>query len=151
MDTNPPFSIDTNPQSQTFLVCKVLRPMSGFFSSHTTPQAIPTLESPANDSVRSLLPKQVTDFVNEGATKLVKVPESSSSKASMPSPDPGTVYLKPCQSPRGCCLRRGPRYAEDLELQPCPGGTKEHLQDAVPEAEAQGPKVLKGLFYSQNF
>lgn len=62
-------------------------------TSHTTPQAIPTLESPANDSARSLLPKQVTDFVNEGATKLVKVPESSSSKASRPSPDPGNAEM----------------------------------------------------------
>ncbi|XP_031232845.1 tumor necrosis factor receptor superfamily member 8 [Mastomys coucha] len=58
-------------------------------ASHATPQATPTLEPTANDSVRSLLPKGVTNLVQEGAAKLVKVPESSSSKARKPSLDPG--------------------------------------------------------------
>lgn len=89
--------------AQKNTICELPSPGSGpngsnpddckTLTSRTTPQAIPTLESPANDSVRSLLPKQVTDFVNEGATKLVKVPESSSSKASMPSPDPGNAEM----------------------------------------------------------
>lgn len=34
---------------------------------------------------------RVTNLVQEDATELVKVPESSSSKAREPSPDPGTV------------------------------------------------------------
>ncbi|GAB1289221.1 Tumor necrosis factor receptor superfamily member 8 [Apodemus speciosus] len=58
---------------------------------HATPRATPTLESPANDSVRSLLPKEVTSLVQEDATELVKVPEFSSSKAREPSPDPGNA------------------------------------------------------------
>lgn len=81
--------------------------MSGFFSSHATPQATPTLESPANDSVKTLLPKGVTNLVHEGTAELVKVPESSSSKAREPSPDPGTVYLKQWQSPRGVLSDKG--------------------------------------------
>ncbi|NP_033427.1 tumor necrosis factor receptor superfamily member 8 precursor [Mus musculus] len=60
-------------------------------TSHATPQAMPTLESPANDSARSLLPMRVTNLVQEDATELVKVPESSSSKAREPSPDPGNA------------------------------------------------------------
>lgn len=100
------FSEDTNPQTQTSLVCEVIIPMSGFFSSHATPQATPTLESPANDSV-TLLPKRVTNLVQEGTAELLKVPESSSSKAREPRPDPGTVYLKQWQSPRGMLSDKG--------------------------------------------
>nr|XP_034359612.1 tumor necrosis factor receptor superfamily member 8 [Arvicanthis niloticus] len=62
-------------------------------TSHATPQATPTLESPANDSVRTLLPKRVTNLVQEGAAELVKVPESSSSKTREPSPDPGNAEM----------------------------------------------------------
>lgn len=43
---------------------------------------------------------RVTNLVQEDATELVKVPESSSSKAREPSPDPGTVYLRLWQSPK---------------------------------------------------
>lgn len=81
--------------------------LSGLFSSHATPQATPTLEPAANDSVRSLLPKGVTNLVQEGAAKLVKVPESSSSKARKPSLDPGTGYLKLWQSPREVLSEKG--------------------------------------------
>lgn len=85
----------------------IIRPLSGFFSSHATPRATPTLESPASDSVRSLLPKGVTSLVQEDATELVKVPESSSSKAREPSPDPGTAHLKLWQSPREVLSDKG--------------------------------------------
>ncbi|XP_052033958.1 tumor necrosis factor receptor superfamily member 8 isoform X2 [Apodemus sylvaticus] len=60
-------------------------------TSHATPRATPTLESPTNDTVRSLLPKGVTSLVQEDAMELVKVLESSSSKAREPNPDPGNA------------------------------------------------------------
>ncbi|XP_052033959.1 tumor necrosis factor receptor superfamily member 8 isoform X3 [Apodemus sylvaticus] len=62
-------------------------------TSHATPRATPTLESPTNDTVRSLLPKGVTSLVQEDAMELVKVLESSSSKAREPNPDPGPMLL----------------------------------------------------------
>lgn len=57
--------------------------------------------------MRSLLPKGVTSLVQEDATELVKVLESSSSKAREPNPDPGTAYMKLWHSPREVLSDKG--------------------------------------------
>ena len=102
------FSIDTNPQAQTSMACRVIRPVSGFFSSHAIAQATPTLKPSATDSLRSSLPEGNTHPVQEDAAELSKVPESLSSQAREPSPDPGTVYVKLWQFHRVLLSDEGP-------------------------------------------
>lgn len=103
-----PFSIDTNPQAQTSLACRVIKPVSGFFSSHAIPQATPTLKPSATTSLRSSLPEENTHLVQEDAAELSKAPESPSSQTREPSPDPGTVCLKLWQFHRVLLSDEGP-------------------------------------------
>lgn len=103
-----PFSIDTNPQAQTSLACRVIKPVSGFFSSHAIPQATPTLKPSATASLKSSLPEENTHLVQEDAAELSKAPESLSSQTREPSPDPGTVCLKLWQFHRVLLSDEGP-------------------------------------------
>ncbi|XP_028715982.1 tumor necrosis factor receptor superfamily member 8 [Peromyscus leucopus] len=56
-------------------------------TSHATPQATPTLKSPPTDSMRS------TRLEQEGAAELSHVPESPSSQAREPNPDPDSAEM----------------------------------------------------------
>ncbi|XP_055471049.1 tumor necrosis factor receptor superfamily member 8 [Psammomys obesus] len=62
-------------------------------TSPGTPQATPTLKSPATDSVRSLLPRGSTRPVQEGAAGLLKIPESPVSQAREPGAEPGNPEM----------------------------------------------------------
>ncbi|KAL1776912.1 tumor necrosis factor receptor superfamily member 8 [Sigmodon hispidus] len=84
-------------------VCELPSPGSGSdcsnpddcktLTSHATPQATPTLKSSPTDSVRSLLPKRDPSLVQENAAGLWKVPESTSTQAWEPSPDPDNAEM----------------------------------------------------------
>ncbi|XP_050009383.1 tumor necrosis factor receptor superfamily member 8 isoform X2 [Alexandromys fortis] len=63
------------------------------FTSHAIPQATPTLKPSATDSLRSSLPEGSTHPVQEDAAELSKVPESPSSQAREPSPDPDNAEM----------------------------------------------------------
>ncbi|XP_057641399.1 tumor necrosis factor receptor superfamily member 8 [Chionomys nivalis] len=63
------------------------------FTSHAIPQATPTLKPSATDSLRSSLPEGNTHLVQEDAAELSKVPESPSSQAREPSPDPDNAEM----------------------------------------------------------
>ncbi|KAK7811141.1 hypothetical protein U0070_016081 [Myodes glareolus] len=72
---------------------RVIKLVSGFFSSHAIPQATPTLKPSATASLKSSLPEENTHLVQEDAAELSKAPESLSSQTREPSPDPDTAEM----------------------------------------------------------